>query len=281
VAYVRGFNGAYFDDSGLFFADMPAVAGEGRAILRLSPVVGQYTRSAEIRDRYAAQSGRWLMTPRDSSAGAILDMRDVRLPDPLWTRTYQRDPPETWLHPGSECVVLTWDAASPAGREIIRKDPELKAHADMRDIEGDYVLEIVDAEKGQTRQRMLLETGKGSFRIGEITVVGDWLLVSDTIGRVLVYSVRSGDYKGYAVGEEPAISPSANKLAVDAGGGRLVVYDLQTMRHLDDYTFTHPIVLTAFKPGRVQAFRADLGPGGVCVESWEVNGAVRSDSDAV
>ena len=26
VAYVRGFNGAYFDDSGLFFADMPAVA---------------------------------------------------------------------------------------------------------------------------------------------------------------------------------------------------------------------------------------------------------------
>jgi hypothetical protein len=158
------------------------------------------------------------------------------------------------MHPGSDCVVLTWDAASPGGRELIRKDPELKAHADLGDIDGDYVLEIVNAENGQTRKRMLLETGKGSFRIREITVVGDWLLVSDTLGRVLVYSAGRGEFKGYVVGEEPAVSPAGNALAVDTGGGRLVVYDLQTMRHLDEFTFTHPVVLAAFNQEGTRLF---------------------------
>lgn len=254
LAYIRGFNGAYFDENGVFFGDMPAMGGEGRAILRLGPAVGQFSRSAEIHDRYATQNGRWLMVPRETPAGAVLDMRDVRSPDPIWSRTYPRDPPEPWMHPGSDCVVLTWNASSPGGREIIRRDPELKAHADLGDIDGDYVLEIVGAENGQTRRRLLLETGKGSFHIDEITVVGDWLLVSDTIGRVLVYAVSSGEYKGYAVGEEPAISPIANTVAVDAGGGRLVLYDLQTMRHRDDYTFTHPIILTAFNAEGTRLF---------------------------
>jgi hypothetical protein len=244
VAYIRGFNGAYFDDSGLFFADLPKMGGEPRAILRLSPTVGQYSRSADIKERLASQNGRWLMVPRVGPEGAILDMRDVRLPNPLWSRTYQKDPPEPWMHPGSDCVVLSWDAASPAGRDIIRKDPDLKARVDLGDIEGDYVLEIVGAENGQTRRRMLLETGRGSFQIAEISVVGDWMLVSDTIGRVLVYSVSTGEFKGHAVGAEPSVSATA--LAVDAGGGRLVLYDLQTMRHRDDFTFTHPIVLTSF-----------------------------------
>ncbi|HEX5070141.1 MAG TPA: M48 family metalloprotease [Vicinamibacterales bacterium] len=246
VAYVRGFNGAYFDERESFFADMPAMGGEGRAILQLSPASGQYSRGAEIRDRAAAQAGQWLIVQRMTPTGVALEMRDVRLPKTLWTRTYQRNLPEPWIHPGSECVVLTWDAGSVAGREIIRQDPVLRAGANLRDIDGDYVLEIVGAADGRTRRRMLVETGKGSFHIGEMTVVGDWLLVSDTIGRVLVYAVSSGDFKGYVVGGEPAISPSTSRLAVDTGGGRLVVYDLQTMEHRDDYTFTHPIVLASF-----------------------------------
>jgi len=254
VAYIRGFNGAYFDDSGLFFADLPKQGGEPRAILRLSPAVGQYSRSAAITDSLASQNGRWLLVPTAGPGGAILEMRDVRLPNPIWTRTYPKDPPQLWMHAGSDSVVLSWDAAAPAGREIIRKDPDLRAHANLGDIAGDYVLEIVGAENGKTRRRMLLETGKGSFQIAEACVVDDWLLISDTIGRVLVYAISSGELKGHAVGSEPAVSSAAGLLAVDAGGGRLVLYDAQTLRRRDEYTFTHPIVLTSFSPDGSRLF---------------------------
>jgi len=195
-----------------------------------------------------------LMVPTENKNGPVLEMRDVRLPNPIWTRPYPKDPPQLWMHPGTDSVVMSWDAASPAGREVIRKDPELRKQADLGDIEGDYVLEVVSAENGQTRRRMLLETGKGSFQIEEVCVVGDWMMISDTIGRVLVYAISTGELKGHVVGSEPAASPAAGVIAVDAGGGRLVLYDAQTMRRRDDYTFTHPIVLTSFSPDGSRLF---------------------------
>jgi WD40 repeat protein len=252
VAYIRGFRGGYFDDTGVFFADWPSAGADPRAVLRLRPAAREIGSAGEIKDRLASQNGRWMLVTRTVPenvmypSGVTYELRDIRLPAPIWTRAYPKDPPDAWVHPGSDSVVFSWDAASPAGREAIRKDPDLRASVNLSDIQGDYVLEIVGAETGQLKKRMLLETGKGSFHISEISTAGDWLCISDSIGRVLVYSLKTGELKGHAVGFEPAVNLSTGVLAVNAGGGRLVLYDLDTMRRRDDYTFTHPIVLTAF-----------------------------------
>jgi Tol biopolymer transport system component len=121
-------------------------------------------------------------------------------------------------------------------------------------VQGDYVLEIIDAASGASRGRLLIETGKGSFGLTGAIVAGDRLLLSDTLGRVLSYSTRTRELQGHAFGDEPAISAPAGLLAVNTGGGRVVLYDLDTMARKDQLTFANEVVLKAFSPDGTKLF---------------------------
>ena len=252
VAHMRPFDGAFFDETGEFYADLPRAGSDPRGIIRLNPVQRQVSRSSEIQDRRAAQFGRWLLVTKPipegvaDPQGAMFELRDVRKPAALWSRSFPANPPEASVHSASDAVVFVWLADSSAGRDLIRKDPALRSSVKMSDIEGDYLLEIVDASTGAMRRRLLIETGKGSFGIGGLLVSGDWLIVSDTVGRVLVYSVATGELIGHAFGSDPVVSATAKLLAVDVGAGRIVLYDLESMHRRDQYTFTHRVPLKAF-----------------------------------
>jgi hypothetical protein len=95
----------------------------------------------------------------------------------------------------------------------------------LGDIEGDYVLDVLDAESGASRRRMLCETGQGSFGILDMYSKDDWLVVSDS---------------------SPIISVASNTRVVDSGSGKLVLYDLGTMKRRDELTFGHPVALKTF-----------------------------------
>ena len=252
VAHMRAFDGAFFDETGEFYADLPRAGNEARGIIRLSPALRQVSRSSEIQDRRAAQFGRWLLVTKaipegvQNPQGATYELRDVRKPATLWSRSFPSDAPEASVHSASDAVAFVWLADSPSGRELIRKDPVLRSSVKMSDIEGDYLVEIVDAPTGTLRRRLLIETGKGSFGIRALLVSGDWLIVSDTVGRVLVYSVTTGELLGHAFGSDPVVSVTARLLALDVGAGRLVLYDLESMHRKDQFTFTHRVPLKAF-----------------------------------
>jgi hypothetical protein len=117
---------------------------------------------------------------------------------------------------------------------------------DMGDVKGDYVIDLIDPGTGNLRRRMLLETGKGSFHVDDLMVRGDSMFVTDSLGRVLTYTVSTGELRGYAFGDDAVASADGKTLAVDTGIGRLVLYETAAMTRRTDLRFKQPVVFKTF-----------------------------------
>jgi WD40 repeat protein len=262
ITQTRRLDGAYVDNAGTLYSDMPRSGVEPRAITEVDGRARTSSSGPEIKERYAVQYGRWMLVTRplplegnSVPTGLQVEWRDVSRQNASWKKDYPKFPPDdAWASGNSDALVLSWKAESPAGRERIRVDENLRKTVQLGDVQGDYVLEVLDAQSGNTRAVMLLETGKGSFHIHDILVKGDWLVVSDSIGRVLVYSVATRELQGYAVGTEPIVNTTAGLMAVSTGGGRIVLYDLKTLRRRDQLTFTREIPLKAFNADGTRLF---------------------------
>jgi hypothetical protein len=116
----------------------------------------------------------------------------------------------------------------------------------MKEKEGDYFLKIVNAQSGNEIGKLLIETGKGSFRVSNNFAAGDSVIVTDTQNRVLVYSLKTGEQKGRVFGAYATASPASKLLCVENESGKLAVYDLETMEKRDDFIFTRPIAMLRF-----------------------------------
>ena len=74
----------------------------------------------------------------------------------------------------------------------------------------------------------MLETGKGSFDIGAGLSERGWLALHDSRGRVLIYSIKEGDLLHRFFGENTAINPTNNQIAVENFPGEITLYSLDT-----------------------------------------------------
>jgi len=95
-------------------------------------------------------------------------------------------------------------------------------------MDDDYIVEIVDAFAQKTAGMMLLDTGNGSFDIGKGLSEGDWLVLNDPRGRVLVYSIKNGDLRHRFFGGYAAINPRKNQIAVENIAGEVALFNLDT-----------------------------------------------------
>jgi hypothetical protein len=93
---------------------------------------------------------------------------------------------------------------------------------------------------------LLIETGKGSFRIDSILPAGDSVIITDTENRVLVYSLATGEQKGRVFGGYATVSPVSKLLCVENETGKIAVYDLETMEKRDEFSFSSPISMLRF-----------------------------------
>jgi tricorn protease-like protein len=116
----------------------------------------------------------------------------------------------------------------------------------MKEKEGDYLLEAVEARSGKTLGRLLIETGKGSFHIERAYTVGDHVVIVDSSNRVQVYSLASGEQKGRVFGRNATVSSASNLLCVENETGQLAVYDLERMEKRDQFVFSHPVSMLRF-----------------------------------
>ena len=261
AAVVRDFDGGFLDEGGVLFADMPKAGVEPRSITRLDGPARQLTRVGAVTEAAAAQYGRWLIVTRGFPAnrypveGLEIEVRDVRRPERLWTKAYPRHAPhEVWATADSDAVVVTWVADSPEGRERIRLDPELRNRAKLGDIVGDYVLEVLDMATGHVRGRMLVETGQGSFHLDGVLTAEDLVFLTDSIGRILIYSLATGELQGHAFGDGPVVNTEGGILVVSTGGGRLALYDVKTLARRGELTFAHEVLLKALSPDGQRLF---------------------------
>src|SRR6185295_18177380 len=142
---------------------------------------------------------------------------------------------QNWLSSRAKCrsrkrLQRLWPGSRRRRDFATRHNPRLtQTLAKMKEKEGDYFIKIVDAQSGNEVGKLLIETGKRSFRVENIFAAGDSVIVTDTQNRVLVYSLKTGEQKGRVFGAYATVSPASKLLCVENESGKLAVYDLETM----------------------------------------------------
>jgi hypothetical protein len=262
---MRGFRGGFFSEEGMFYADFPKEGEVERQIASLDTSKLAIANGQEIKEDRAAQYGPFLLITRPTKKGGsnfedlTLEVRDVRSFDALWSRPFGKESPRYWVEPREGTMVLSWPTASKYARDEIKSDAELTRRlAAMKEQEGDYFLQVLDAKTGAVKGKLLVETGKGSFRIAKAFAAGDYVVIADTQNRVLVYSLSTGEQTGRVFGSRAVVGGVGGKpggksagqyaglMCVENERGKLAVYDLASLEKRDEFTFTHPVSLTSF-----------------------------------
>jgi hypothetical protein len=265
---LRNFQGGYVSDDGYFFGEFPKTEDVERNVARFNLNNGEAVAGPKIEGESSHQYGQYLFTiksakaaekPADPNAKApkvnpgeyrknvVIEMFDARTMKSLWKQHFPKEAPRVWIAPNNQTMALLWNVTADAAKAEISSDPRLTQRlAAMREKEGDYFLKIVDAQSGNEIGKLLIETGKGSFRVSNIFAVGDSVIIKDTRNRVLVYSIKSGEQKGRVFGAYATVSQATKLLCVENESGKLFVYDLETMDKRDEFIFTRPISMLRF-----------------------------------
>ncbi len=259
VLKLRGFRGAYLSDDGKFHADFPEYEETKRNIPQFNLKTGEAVQSTQEFARGSRQIGRYLVVRRTAKSNVkegehapldkniIVETFDVQNMKLLWAKTFPKEAPRIWVLPSEGTIALRWNVRDEAAKADIKADSTLSRQlAAMKEKEGDYYIQILNVETGDLLGKLLIETGKGSFRLSSIAAVGDWVVVTDTLNRVLVYSLKTGELKGRAFGESATASKASNLLCVQNERGQLTVYNMVTMEKRDQFGFSSPVSMARF-----------------------------------
>ena len=250
--YLRGFRGAYADQN-LVYADFPKADPLPRQIGILDAAKKNGANGATITENRARQFGQFMMTTKPAkkdggySENVLLELQNVRDLSPIWSKEFTKEAPRVWLEPHENSLVLSWLVSSKAAQSEIKNDPALKQKiGNKKEQEGDYFLHVYDAKSGNLRGKLVIETGKGSFRVSNFFAVNDYVIASDTENRVQIYSLSTGERKGQVFGRRAEANLKTGLLSVENESGQLIIYDLATLQKRDEFNFASPIALTRF-----------------------------------
>ncbi|MCA1642835.1 MAG: M48 family metalloprotease [Acidobacteria bacterium] len=253
VMHVRGFRGAHFGGDGLFYADFPKFEAMERTIAWVNLSTGGAVDGMKFAaGENAAQYGANVLVTKPvgkggGDKGVRVEVRDALTGAGLWSREFVKEAPRLWMSETEGTLVLAWGTSSRVAKEEAKTDPRLGSRlAAMKEKEGDYFLQVLDARTGIQLGRLLVETGKGSFHIRDVEAAGDWVIVSDSENRVLAYSVSTGEQRGRFFGDGEAISKASGLLAVENERGQLTLYDLATAQKRDEFNFPAAVSFARF-----------------------------------
>jgi len=250
---VRGFRGGYFSNDGAFYADFPKFEQDARGVARLDLTKRDVVPGPEIKEPRAVQHGPFMVVTRSAKKdggfgeNVIMEVRDVRTSGTIWSRAFPKEAPQVWVDAQEQTMVLSWPVSSSAAQAEIRADERVaKQRAALRETEGDYFLQVLDARDGKKLGSIFIETGKGSYRISKAIAAKDWLVVFDTQNRVTVYSLSTGEAKGKVFGEKAVLSSATRLLCVENESGKLTIYELGSMEPRDTLVFSSPVSICQF-----------------------------------
>ena len=270
--YVKGFRGAFFDKDGKVYADFAKSDKIKRQVAAMNLRSEEMIPVMDVETPNTRQFGKYLYTivgknpPKKKDdedkkpeymneyaddyrveKDGTIEFKDIRTGNTLWSRKFSDEMPQFNFNPVKETISLRWALRSSAAKEIIKGDEKLrKLSAEMGDKDGDYLVQVIEAETGNVLGQTLVETGEGSFRIRTVLADGDWLSVSDNQNRVLLYSLSSGELKHRFFGGDVTISSESNLAAIENFAGQISIYDLTTGEKINEMNFKAPVVLARF-----------------------------------
>jgi WD40 repeat protein len=248
VFHIRSFRNAYYNPNGTFFMDFPEFDKVGRQMGILSPVT-QQTKEREIDkdDDVDFFGDVFLRTKhndknRNARRNFELNTLDMATGKLLWSRSFPKQGPWISGSASSGKLIFVWNAKADGLRDELAQDAKLQERWGKENpADTDFFMEVLNARDGTVSGGAVVRTGKYSFHPEYQEAVGDWLVVTDNLNRVLLYSVPTGEQKAKWFGYGPRISPTGDRLCLSNGRGHLVVYDLHSLKQISEFSFTSRI----------------------------------------
>lgn len=254
--YVRGFKGGAVGNDGGSVGEFPKLQDVQHSLVLMNPHDESVIPIGELPEKGARQYGRFILlrsslkeevkkdekksatnllsnddsdNPRGLGQNVRFELKDFIQNKIIWSRDFLKEAPEFSFDEYSGRLIFYWRLGGEAGKTKLKESAELQAKATaLGNKAEDYLVEIVDAFAQKTIGMMLLETGQGSFDVGQGLSEGNWLVLHDSEGRVLVYSIKDGDLRHRFFGRHAAINPKKNQIAVENFPGEVALYDLDS-----------------------------------------------------
>jgi len=260
--FTRSFHGAFFDGDSALLADYPKLEPQARSIARLDFATHQVTTLWPVDEKgVVRQWGQFLATfkpagkSREFRRDTILEVSDVRGGGPLWARTFPKEEPSMTLPPSAGTLLLGWPTDTDAAKIELKSHPTLQSRlAAMHDRKNAWLLEDLDARTGKEIGALVVDTGKGSFRIETAYAVGDWVVIVDSDSRSLVYSLLSGEQKAALFGTTSTLSPAGRLLAIENEPGTVDIYGIPSFEKRGELIFSSPVALWRFSDDGTRLF---------------------------
>ena len=255
VTALRGFNSGYVSPDGFLYADFPQFQNAERNIAKLNLANGEITPGSKLEYPNTRIIGPYVLRIKSARLNAflnfdndvIVDVFDAATMKLLWSRPYPKEAPDAWVDYRQHTASLAWDITDEAARDELKNDPALSQKlASLKDKAGDYFVKVLDMRDGSELGKLVIETGKGAFRLEQVYATRDWVMVADSQNRILLYSLKTGEQKGRIFGDYATVSPDGKLLCVTNESGKLNLYRLADMQSVEQFVFTGSVTLVEF-----------------------------------
>ncbi|MGZ4875174.1 MAG: M48 family metalloprotease [Candidatus Angelobacter sp.] len=267
VFLTRGFQGAFFDDDQLF-AKFPKQGSESAAIFKMDAGSQKIQSLYELKmdgDIWAYgnpgafywQQGDFLLrgsrveekTNKKVENRFMVEVMDVRSNKRLWQRKPARVLPMVLRSAAGKTmtfVIGDYEDMKAEAREDAVLSRKLDALANEKRRAASYIIEVFEDSTGKPVGKILVDTGNLSFKIFAARTVGDNVLVTDSDGRTLIYSLKTGEQKAAFYGRVRALSSDGSEMVLDNEKGKADIYSLSDLRLLSHLEFPFPLVHAEF-----------------------------------
>jgi WD40 repeat protein len=249
----RGFQNAYYAPNAVFFMEFPEFEKAPRSMVVVSPVTKQLKdRPVDKDDDVTFFGDVFLRIKHNDTNRAVLrnlelTAFDMATAKPLWSRSFPKQGPRISGSPASGKLIFVWNAKADGLRDELARDPKLQANWNKQGPgDTDYFLEVLDARDGTVSGGAVVRTGKYSFLPESQQSAANWLVVTDNQNRVLLYSIATGEQKAKWFGSQPQISRNGDRLSLSNGRGRLLVFDLHTLKQCAEFSFANSVIADYF-----------------------------------
>ncbi len=274
--FTRGFWGGIVDGRGNGVAQFDTYGTDKAMLALLTASNGAATAIREIPESGVRQHGRFLLTrtkiktqkepERDEfearaanelphsvreeiklTSNVTFELKDFIDNKVIWTRDFKGAVPRHTFHSYSGRLMLYWPLSSEIGKARVKEDPTLKSKADaLGNKAGDTMVEVIDAFEGKSIATVFIESGNGSFRVNSGQSERDWLAMYDSEGRVLVFSLKTGDLRHRFFGVDMALNPTRDLLLIEDFLGNVTVHDLDSGGKVSELNLDSGVVFSRF-----------------------------------
>jgi hypothetical protein len=226
---LRGFDGAFFNNSGRLYLAFPKYDKVDRHILQVDLTTKEVGKALyPITNTTFIRSGHLQEWKEGEKQKSSLIVRDLETGTEKWTRKLDKDRPTVIGNYADSNLVMLWSASSAGGKAEAKNTPALAAQlAALKDKDAGLIAELISIENGSTLKSVVLVKPSASLLVDDLNIVDDTFLMTTRDNRVLLYSAKTGELKHQVFGYVVGADSKSRLFCVKNRRDEAFVYDLE------------------------------------------------------